>query len=318
MHRNAPLTVEGRRRLCERIASGWTISAAAEAMNVSRQTASKWWHRWLAEGEAGLRDRSSRPRRCPHRTPHKTEKRIVGLRRRRKLGPARIASIVGMPRSTVHRVLVRHGMNRLAWMDRPTGAVVRRIHTDRPGELVHFDVKKQAVIPPGGGHRAHGRAGTRNGSMSKRGAGYLAVHSAVDAHTRYAYSEILDVENAEQCVAFLARAHRDFAERGIVIERLLTDSGPGYKSHAWAALCAQLGVVHTRIRPYRPQTNGKVERFNRTLADEWAYVRPYRTEAERLRRFDRWLHDYNHHRGHTALGGRSPIEAVNNQAGHHS
>ena len=204
------------------------------------------------EGDAGLRDRSSRPHRCPHQTPRKLEKRIVGLRRRRKLGPARLAAIVGVPRSTAHRVLVRHGLNRLAWMDRPTGRVVRRIHTDRPGELVHIDVKKQAVIPPGGGHRAHGRGGTRNGSMSKRGRGYLAIHSAIDAHTRYAYSEVLGAENAEQCVAFLARAHRDFAERGIAIERLLTDSGPGYKSHAWAALCAELGVAHTRIRALPP------------------------------------------------------------------
>jgi len=318
MHRNAPLTVEGRHRLCQRIASGWTIAAAAEAANVSRQTASKWWHRWLADDQAGLHDRSSRPHRCPHQTSAKLERRIVGLRRRRKLGPARLASIVGVPRSTVHRVLVRHGLNRLSWMDRPTGRVIRRIHTDRPGELVHIDVKRQAVIPPGGGHRAHGRAGTRNGSMSKRGRGYLFIHSAIDAHTRLAYSEILGAENQADCVAFLGRAHVWFAEHGIAIERVLTDSGPGYKSHAWRELCAQLGVVHTRIRPYRPQTNGKVERFNRTLLDEWAYVRPYRSEAERRRRFDRWLHDYNHHRGHTALAGRSPIEAVNNQAGHYS
>jgi hypothetical protein len=170
VHRNAPLTVEGRRRLCQRIASGWPISAAAEASNVSRQTASKWWHRWLDEGDAGLEDRPSRPGRCPHQTPRRVEKRIVGLRRRRKLGPARIASIVGVPRSTAHRVLVRHGLNRLAWMDRPTGRVVRRIHTDRPGELVHVDVKKQAVIPAGGGHRALGRE-ARTGSIAKKGQG---------------------------------------------------------------------------------------------------------------------------------------------------
>jgi transposase InsO family protein len=317
LHRNAPLTVEGRRRLCQRIASGWSISAAAEASNVSRQTASKWWHRWVVEGDAGLEDRSSRPRRCPHQTPRKLEKRIVGLRQRRKLGPARIASIVGVPRSTTHRVLVRHGLNRLAWMDRPTGRVIRRIHTDRPGELVHIDVKKQAIIPPGGGHRALGRE-ARTGSVVKKGKGYLAIHSAIDAHTRLAYSEILAAENAIECTAFLRRAHAWFADHGVIIERLLTDSGPGYKSHAWGHLCAELGVDHTRIRPYRPQTNGKVERFNRTLADEWAYVRAYRSEAERCRRFDRWLHDYNHHRGHTALDGLTPIEAVNNEPGHHT
>ena len=317
MHRNAPLTVEGRRRLCHRIDSGWSISAAAEASNVSRQTASKWWQRWLVEGDDGLVDRSSRPRRCPHQTPRKLEKRIVGLRRRRKLGPARIASIVDVPRSTVHRVLVRHQMHRLAWIDRPSGEVVRRIHTDRPGELVHIDVKKQAVIPPGGGHRALGRE-ARTGSVAKKGNGYLHIHSAVDAYSRFAYSEILGAENAVECTGFLRRAHQAFAAAGITIERLLTDSGPGYKSHAWADLCGELDVTHTRIRAYRPQTNGKVERFNRTLADEWAYVRPYRSEAERCRRFDRWIHDYNHHRGHTALGGLTPIQAVNNQPGHHT
>jgi transposase InsO family protein len=304
--------------LCDRIASGWTIRAAAEAANVSAQTASKWWHRWLAEGEAGLVDRSSRPHHCPHKTKPKVERRIVGLRQRRKLGPARLASIVGVPRSTVHRVLVRHGLNRLAWIDRPTGRVIRRINTTRPGELVHIDVKKQAVIPSGGGHRAHGRAGTRNGSMSKRGRGYLFIHSAVDAHSRLAYSEILSNENIAECVPFLARAHRWFADHGIAVEAVLTDSGPGYKSHAWARLCDELGIEHRRIRAYRPQTNGKVERFNRTLLDEWAYVRPYRSEADRCRRFDRWLHDYNHHRGHTALDGQSPIDAINNLAGHYS
>jgi transposase InsO family protein len=239
------------------------------------------------------------------------------LRKRRKLGPARIASIVGVPRSTVHQVLVRHGVNRLAWMDRPSGVVVRRIHTSRPGELVHVDVKKQAVIPPGGGHRVLGRE-ARTGSVAKKGNGYMHIHSAVDAYSRFAYSEILGAENALECAGFLRRAHDAFAEAGIAIERLLTDSGPGYKSHAWRDLCDELGVAHTRIRAYHPQTNGKVERFNRTLADEWAYVRAYRSEAERCRRFDRWLHDYNHHRGHTALDGLTPIQAVNNQPGHHS
>ncbi len=317
-HRNAPLTPHGRLLLCRRIEAGEPIAHVAAAMSISRRCASKWWHRWVAEGEAGLEDRSSRPKRCPHKTKPKVERRIVGLRRRRKLGPARLASIVGLPRSTVHRVLVRHGLNRLVWMDRPSGRVIRRIHTDRPGELVHIDVKRQAVIPPGGGHRIHGRAATRNGSMSKQGRGYLFIHSAIDAHSRLAYSEILGAENEADCIAFLDRAHGWFAASGVDIERVLTDSGPGYRSHAWRRLCVELGVEHTRIRPYRPQTNGKVERFNRTLLDEWAYVRPYRSEADRRRRFDRWLHDYNHHRGHTALGGRSPIEVVNNLVGHYS
>jgi len=315
MHRNAPLTVEGRRRLCERIDDGWTIKAAAEAANVSRQTASKWWHRWRDEGEAGLEDRSSRPRRCPTRTRRKVEKRILGLRRRRKLGPARIAGIVGIPASTVHAVLVRNGLNRLVWMDRLSGRVIRRIETSRPGELIHVDVKFQAVVPPGGGHRVHGRD-VRTGSMIKQGRGYVCVHSAVDAYSRLAYTEILGAEDAADCSAFLARAHGWFGELGIGVERVLTDNGAGYRSHLWRDTCAQLAIVHTRTRPRRPQTNGKVERFNRTLRDEWAWARSYRSDLDRGRALDRWIHDYNHHRHHTAIGG-PPISRVNNLAGYY-
>jgi transposase InsO family protein len=313
LHRNAVLTEEGRHRLCERIEAGWTITAAAEAANISRQTASKWWHRYLAEGRAGLADRSSRAHRCPHRTRPKLEKRIVGLRRRRKLGPARIGWIVGVASSTVHAVLVRHRLNRLAWMDRLTGRVIRRIETSRPGELVHIDVKFQAVIPPGGGHQALGRE-ARTGSVIKQGRGYVCVHSAIDAYSRLAYSEILGAESREDCVAFLGRAHAWFATKGISIERVLTDNGNGYRSRDWAALCAPLGIRHTRTRPYTPRTNGKVERFNRTLRDEWAWARPYRSDAERARRLDKFIHDYHHHRYHTALGG-PPITAVNNGPG---
>ena len=161
MHANAPLTPEGRLRLCQRIEDGWIVAAAAESMNISRQCAHKWWRRWREEGPAGLEDRSSRPRSCPHQTPARVERRIVALRRSRRLGPARLAGLVDVPASTVHRVLVRHGVNRLRWMDRPTGRVIRRIDTDRCGELVHVDVKKLARIPDGGGHRKLGRATTK-------------------------------------------------------------------------------------------------------------------------------------------------------------
>ena len=314
MHRNAPLTVEGRRRLCRRINDGWTIKAAAEAANVSRQTASKWWHRWLEGGDAALEDRSSRPQRCPHQTRRQVEKRIVGLRRRRKLGPARIAGIVGVPASTVHAVLVRHGLNRLQWMDRLSGQVIRRIETSRCGELAHVDVKFQAVVPPGGGHRMLGRD-VRAGSMIKRGQGYVCVHSMIDAYSRLAYTEILGHENTEDCVAFLGRAVAWFATQGITIERILSDNGNGYRSHAWRDRCAELGVVHTRTKPRHPYTNGKVERFNRTLRDEWAWARLYRSDAERGRALDRFIHDYNHHRHHTAIGG-PPISRVNDLPGH--
>jgi transposase InsO family protein len=310
------LTPQGRLRLCLRIEDGWTITAAAESMNVSRQTASKWWSRYCEAGAAALEDRSSRPRRSPSKTRAKLERRIVRLRRTRRLGPARIAGIVGVPTSTVHRVLVRHGLNRLRWMDRTTGRVIRRIHTTRCGELVHIDVKKLARIPEGGGHRMLGRE-ARTGSIAKRGLGYTHIHTAIDAYSRLAYSEFAGTENTVNCVAFLQRAVAWFAQQGIAIERILTDNGNGYRSKQWRALCGELGIRHTRTRPYRPATNGKVERFNRTLLDEWAYARLWTSEHARARTLDRWLHTYNHHRHHTAIGG-PPATRVNNLAGHNS
>ena len=313
MHGNAPLTPEGRLRLVRRIEDGWTVASAAESMNISRQCAHKWWRRYREEGLGGLRDRSSRPHSCPHQTPARVERRIVALRQSRRLGPARLAGIVDVPPSTVHRVLVRHGVNRLRWMDRPTGQVIRRIETSRCGELIHIDVKKLAKVPDGGGHKKLGR-GTVNGSRHKRGLGYTYIHTAIDAYSRLAYSEFAGTENAENCVAFLARAIAWFAQQGITIDRVLTDNGNGYRSFAWRDLCAEHAIVHTRTRPYRPATNGKVERFNRTLADEWAYARLWKSERSRALALDRFLHRYNHHRHHTAIGG-PPISRVINLAG---
>ena len=313
MHANAPLTPEGRLRLCCRIAEGWTVAAAAESMNISRQCAHKWWRRFQLEGLDGLRDRSSRPHRSPNRTPARIERQIVALRQSRKLGPARLAGIVGIPASTVHQVLVRHGCNRLRWMDRTTGRVIRRIETSRAGELVHIDVKKLARIPPGGGHRVHGRTA----SVLHQRVGYTYIHTAIDAYSRLAYSEFAGPENTVNCVAFLQRAVRWFAERGITIERLLTDNGNGYRSRPWKRLCIDLGIQHTRTRPYHPATNGKVERFNRTLLDEWAYARAWTSDTQRARTLDRWLHRYNHHRHHTAIGG-PPTSRVTNLAGHNT
>jgi len=313
VHANAPLTPEGRLRLCCRIAEGWTVAAAAESMNISRQCAHKWWRRFQLEGLDGLRDRSSRPHRSPNRTPARIERQIVALRQSRKLGPARLAGIVGIPASTVHQVLVRHGCNRLRWMDRTTGRVIRRIETSRAGELVHIDVKKLARIPPGGGHRVHGRTA----SVLHQRVGYTYIHTAIDAYSRLAYSEFAGPENTVNCVAFLQRAVRWFAERGITIERLLTDNGNGYRSRPWKRLCIDLGIQHTRTRPYHPATNGKVERFNRTLLDEWAYARAWTSDTQRARTLDRWLHLYNHHRHHTAIGG-PPTSRVTNLAGHNT
>ena len=317
MHGNAPLTPEGRLRLCRRIEDGWTVAAAAESMNISRQTAHKWWRRYQSEGSAGLVDRSSRPHTCPHQTPAQVERRIVALRQSRKLGPARLAGIVGLPASTVHRVLVRHGINRLRWMDRPTGRVIRRIETSRCGELVHIDVKKLARVPDGGGHRKLGRTSETKRRAHRAKGGYTHIHTAIDAYSRLAYSEFAGTENVDNCVAFLSRATAWFAEHGIVVERILTDNGNGYRSFAWRDLCAELGIKHSRTKPYRPATNGKVERFNRTLADEWAYARLWKSERSRARALDRFLHRYNHHRHHTAIGG-PPITRVSNLAGHNS
>ena len=310
MHGNAPLTPEGRLRLVRRIEDGWTVAAAAESMNLSRQCAHKWWRRYRDEGVAGLRDRSSRPLSCPHQTPARVERRIVALRQSRRLGPARLAGIVGVPGSTVHRVLVRHGVNRLRWMDRPTGRVIRRIETSHCGELVHIDVKKLARVPRGGGHKKLGRTVTKN----RPGLGYAHIHTAIDAYSRLAYSEFAGTENSLNCVAFLDRAVTWFATQGITIERILTDNGVGYRSHRWRERCHDLGIVHTRTRPYRPATNGKVERFNRTLLDEWAYARLWKSDAARARTLDRFVHRDNHHRHHTAIGG-PPASRVTNLAG---
>ncbi|HEX2772946.1 MAG TPA: IS481 family transposase [Micromonosporaceae bacterium] len=309
MHRNARLTPAGRLLLCERIEGGWPVAHAAESMGISRDRAYVWWRRYQAEGVAGLEDRSSRPHRCPTRTKASRERRIVYLRRKRGLGPARIAGIVGMEASTVHAVLVRHGLNRLDHLDRPTRAPIRRMEMSRPGELVHVDIKKLGRIPPGGGWRVRGRSGATHHRRHMMGFAY--VHSAVDAYTRLAYSEVLADEQAITAAGFWARAAAFFARLGIGVERVLTDNGPCYRSRDFAAALG--GVRHSRTRPYRPQTNGKAERFNRTLLAEWAYARAWRSDGQRTRALTAWLHTYNHHRHHTAVGG-PPISRVSNLA----
>jgi len=312
MHANARLTVRGRRTLIERIQAGRPVAHVAAEMGISRAAAYKWWARFRAEGWSGLADRSSRPASCPHQTPRRVERQIERLRRSRKLGPARIAGVLEMPASTVHRVLVRLGLNRLAWMDRPTGRVIRRIEMDRPGELVHIDVKKLGRIPDGGGWRAVGRAAHHGHT----GIGYAYIHAAVDGYSRVAYCEVLPDERGLTAAGFWTRAHAWFTERGITIERVLTDNGACYRSNAFADVLGP--ITHTFTRAYRPQTNGKVERFNRTLLDEWAYVRTYRSEALRTRALDRWLHLYNHHRAHTSLGGQAPMTRLNNVPGQYT
>jgi len=315
VHGNARLTPVGRLTLVMRIESGRPVAHVAAEMGISRPTAYKWWRRWQDEGEAGLVDRSSRPRSCPHRTSPEMEAQIAELRTTLKRGPARIGGQLGVPASTVHRVLCRLGLNRLAWIDRPTGRVIRRIHTDHPGELIHIDVKKLGRIPDGGGWRAHGRAAVRTG-RDQRSRGMSYVHSAIDAYSRLAFSEIHDDEKGPTCAAFLERARAFFASHGIAtIDAVLTDNARNYLGRDFTA--ALDGIRHKRIRPYTPRTNGKVERFNRTLLEEWAYVRVYLSDEQRTAALDDWLHIYNHHRHHTAIGG-PPASRVTNLSGQNS
>ena len=316
-HRNARLTEFGRLLLVQRITElGWPPAQAAESLGVSRATAYKWLARYRQHGPAGLADRSSRPRRCPHALSAAQVRRVLAARRRRRQGPHRLGYQLGMPRSTVYGVLRRHGMSRLAQVDRVSGAVVR-YQREHPGELVHIDVKKLGRIPDGGGHKLHGRtAATPRG----RGIGYDYVHSAVDDRSRVAFSQILADETGQTAARFLVEAAGFFAEHGVVIQRVLTDNAKAYsQSVAFTETAAGLGIRLKRTRPYRPQTNGKVERFNRTLLDEWAYGRLYQTNTQRRRAFTRWLRSYNHQRPHTSLDGLTPMTVlVNNLDGKHS
>ncbi|GFN01937.1 IS481 family transposase [Streptomyces microflavus] len=267
------------------------------------------------------RKRTHRPLQPPHRTPHRTsaatEARICRLRQDRKLGPARLGPVLGMPASTIHRVLTRHGLNRLSFLDRPTGQVIRGYEREHPGELIHVDVKKPGRIPDGGGHRALGR---QAGRATRSNVGFDYIHSAVDDHSRLAYSEIHPDEKTAICADFLTQTAAFFHAHGIPrIERVLTDNAWAYrKGLAWKAALADLGATGKLTRAYRPQTNGKVERFNRTLAEEWAYQRPYTSNDERTAALTDFLHTYNHHRSHTALHGHPPITRVNNPAGQYT
>jgi transposase-like protein len=235
-HPNARLTIHGRRLLIDRVRAGRPVAHVADEMGISRTTAHKWVRRWRAEGDAGLYDRTSRPRTTPHRTPADIEDRIRALRRERKLGPARIGPILGIPASTVHRVLTRQGLNRLHWMDRPTGQVIRRYERSRPGELIHVDIKKLGNIPDGGGHRVMPRqqaTANRQATTDARKSGcpvigYSFIHTAIDDHSRLAYSEVLTNERKETAAAFWRRANAFFMAHGITVERVLTDIQSGW------------------------------------------------------------------------------------------
>jgi transposase InsO family protein len=255
-------------------------------------------------------------------------RRIVHLRWKQRLGPVAIADRVGCAPSTAHAVLRRCRLNRLSHVDRATGEPIRRYERDRPGELIHVDVKKLGNIPDGGGWRYVGRVQGEKNRAATPGKprskhynpvlGTAFVHTVIDDHSRVAYAEIHDDETAATAIGVLRNAVAWFADRGITVERVLSDNGSAYRSHAWRDACAELAITSKRTRPYRPQTNGKIERFHRTMADGWAFRRQYLSESARRKALPSWLHEYNHHRPHTATDNRPPITRLTNLSGQYS
>jgi transposase InsO family protein len=321
LHANARLSPTGRRLLVDRIeGDGWPVHAAAQAAGISERTARKWLARWRAEGPNGLLDRSSAPKVVANKTPAATVELLAALRRLRFTAPE-LGELLGLPVSTVSAVLKRIGMGRLGRLGMEPA---ERYERARPGELIHIDVKKLGRIQGGAGKRITGgsnhytprlidRAGTRRGT-----AGWDYVHIAIDDATRLAYAEVLADEKASTAVAFLRRAIAFFARHGIRVERLLTDNGSPYRSAIHAIACRALGIRHLRTRPRRPQTNGKAERFIRTMLAGWAYGAIYRSSHERTAALDGWLWHYNHRRRHQAIGRQTPITRLNNLLGTYS
>ena len=314
LHGNAALSWHGRRRLAQRVVvEGWTLTAAAKAAGVSVRCARKWVGRYRLEGELGLRDRSSRPRRVANRTAAERIEVIVALRRLR-FTAAEIAETLGVALSTVSGILTRSGMGRLGRLGLEPAV---RYERSRPGELVHIDVKKLGRIEGGAGWRVRGgpqhynRTFTDKDGHRRTTVGYEYVHIAVDDYSRLAYAEVLRDEKAATAVGFLRRAVAFYARHGIRVERVLSDNGSAYRATIHALACKRLGVRHLRTRPYRPQTNGKAERFIRTLLAGWAYGAIYRSSNERAAALDGWLWHYNHRRRHSAIGRQPPVTRTN-------
>jgi transposase InsO family protein len=307
LHANAVLTVRQRQRVCDLVATGVTITAAALVVGCSRQTASKWVRR--QRGGEGLRDRSSRPHSSPRRTPEAVERAILRAREQLRQGPHVIGWALGLAASTVHAVLRRHGRSRLR-MSAPRETVVR-YERERPGELVHVDIKKLGRIIK----RGHRVTGERSGQV--KGAGWQYLYVAIDDHSRLGFASVYADETSASAISFLAELVRFYAAHGIVVERVLTDNGTCFK-HRWAEACSEHGIAVRKTRAYRPQTNGKAERFIRTLLERWAYAYPYERESQRLAGLSPALDFYNRFRPHRALGGLAPLQRVNNLPGTYS
>lgn len=317
-HANARTNVFARRLIVERVAAGWPPAHVAEQLGISRATVYKWLRRYAEGGDAALADRPSRPHRMPQRTSSRIERKVLDARRRRKRGAVVLAAELGLNASTVGRILARHQVPHLAAIDPITGESVRssrrsphRYEHRTPGSLVHVDVKKLGQIPTGGGWRLHGRhaAVSVANRHKKTRIGYDYVHTAIDDHTRLAYTEVLADEKDPTCAGFLHRAMVWFAAHGIRVRRLLTDNALVYRRGTdWSWVCTAWSLRRRFIKPGHPWTNGKAERFNRTLLNEWAYARPWTSNSLRTRGLDRFLHHYNTQRGHAALGGRPPVD----------
>ena len=307
VHENARTTRHSRMLMVQRLASGWTPAAVARAQGVTARTVRKWRDRFVAEGEAGLADRSSRPHRSPTRLDGRAEEEIEALRRQRMTGPA-IARQLGRPLSTVGVVLRRRGLGRLRSLDsRPP---VMRYERENPGELIHIDIKKLGRIE-GIGHRITGdRTGQSNRRSVGRGLGWEYLHVAIDDRSRLAYTQLLPSERKEDATAFLHSSLAWFKRHGVTVERVMTDNGAAYKSFAFRDALLAHGVQHKRTRPYTPRTNGKAERFIQSSIREWAYAQPFQSSAERAKAMHPWLQDYNTTRPHAALGGKPPVSRL--------
>lgn len=312
VHRNARLTEHGRLLIVRRIEEGWTQAQVAEAQGVSRSTVAKWCKRYREEGIAGLRDRTSRAHRLPHALGETVIEAICSLRRELGAGPHRLAYELKMARSTVYGVLRRAGLSVLARLDRTTRSVIRYEH-GHPGALIHLDVKRLGRIPEGGGKRFDATFSETGGAGKKRPGpkrGYDYMHVAVDDHSRFVYVERLPDERAGTTAGFLERTVFALGERGIAIERVLTDNAKCYTSGVFVDVASQHGIALKRTRPFRPQTNGKAEAFIKTLQREWAYRRQYLSNAQRLEALETFLVDYNYVRPHTAIGNLPPASRL--------